>query len=219
MPKSEAPVSRHIAQVLEQRIVDGTLEAALPLRQAELALEFGCSHIPVREALASLAEKGLVQISPNRGAVVVPLSADQCRELADMRVALEALAVKQSVPRMTADHLACARKALASARKAKNLQARAQGNWAFHRALYAAADRPFMMGQLERLWMHADRYLQYTWAHLPYEPRSDSEHEAILEACARRDVRLAARLTREHILAAALATVPLLEEQDKGAAQ
>jgi DNA-binding GntR family transcriptional regulator len=210
MPKNENPVSRVIAQALEKRIVEGTLEETRPLRQAELAKEFGCSHIPVREALAALSEKGLVQIIPNRGAVVVPLSADHCRELADMRVALETLAVQGSVPRLTEAHVASARTALAAARKAKTLQARAQHNWAFHRALYIASERPFMMSQLEKLWMHADRYLQFTWAHLPYEPRSDREHEAILDACEQGNVRLARQLTKAHILEAALAAIPLL---------
>ena len=82
MSKSAQPIAKIIAQALEQRIIEGLHEQAVPLRQAELALEFGTSHIPVREALATLAEKGLVQIIPNRGAVVAPLSAKQCNELA-----------------------------------------------------------------------------------------------------------------------------------------
>jgi len=54
MSKSAQPIAKMIAQALEQRIVEGLHEQPVPLRQAELALEFGTSHIPVREALGPL---------------------------------------------------------------------------------------------------------------------------------------------------------------------
>ena len=216
MPKSAQPIAKLIARALEQRIVEGLHAQALPLRQAELAAEFGTSHIPVREALATLAEKGLVQIIPNRGAVVVPLSAGQCRELAEMRAALEPLALRRSVPRLTEDMLAAARKACDQGRRARSLTLRAQHNWAFHRALYAGGEQPFLMGQLETLWRHADRYLMFAWTHARYEARSDDEHAGLLEACEARDVRRACTLTRAHIEAAARAVERLLETPDRG---
>jgi DNA-binding GntR family transcriptional regulator len=210
MPKSAQPIARLIAQALELRIAQGMHTEALPLRQAELAEEFGTSHIPVREALASLAEKGLVQILPNRGAVIVPLTALQCRELAEMRVALEVLAVRQAVPLLQDSDIEAARNALDAGQQAPTLPLRAAHNWAFHRALYAPAQRPFLMSQLDTLWRHADRYLQFAWSRARYEHKSDAEHAGLLAACAARDVRLAARLTREHILEAAESVQSLL---------
>lgn len=210
MPKNAQPIAKAIAQALEQRIIEGVHAHAVPLRQAELAAEFGTSHIPVREALASLAEKGMVQIIPNRGAVVVPLSAGQCRELADMRAALEPLALRRSVPRLTEAMLAAARQAWEQGRSARTLALRAQRNWAFHRALYAGGEQPFLLGQLETLWRHADRYLMFAWTHAHHEARSDDEHAAILQACEARDVRLACTLTRQHIEAAAQVVERLL---------
>lgn len=211
MSKSAQPIARTIALALERRIVEGRHAAAQPLRQAELAAEFGTSHIPVREALASLAEKGLVRIVPNRGAEIVPLSASQCRDLAEMRAALEPLALRHAVPHLRDVQLDAAAAALERGRSADGLLDRAQANWDFHRALYAAAARPFLLGQLETLWRHADRYLQFAWAKAHYEARSDREHVAILAACRRRDVRLACRLTRAHILDAAASVVALIE--------
>lgn len=213
MPKNAQPIAKLIAQALEQRIVEGLHAQTVPLRQAELAAEFGTSHIPVREALATLAEKGLVQIIPNRGAVVVPLSAHQCRELAQMRAALEPLALRRSVPHLTGDMLAAARQAWDQGRRARTLVLRAQHNWAFHRALYAGGDQPFLMSQLETLWRHADRYLMFAWTHARYEARSDDEHAELLEACEARDVRRACTLTRRHIEAAAEVVERLLAEE------
>lgn len=211
MSKSAQPIAKAIALALEQRIVEGHHTVALPLRQAELAAEFGTSHIPVREALASLAEKGLVRIVPNRGAEIVPLSSSQCWQLAEMRSALEPLALRHAVPHLTQAHLEAASAALERGRRTRDLVERAQANWEFHRALYAPSEREFLLSQLETLWRHADRYLQFAWARARYEARSDREHVEIFTACRDRDVRLACRLTRTHILDAATSVAALLE--------
>jgi DNA-binding GntR family transcriptional regulator len=218
MSKSSQPIAKLIAQALEQRIIEGVHHEPVPLRQADLALEFGTSHIPVREALASLAEKGLVEIIPNRGAVIVPLSSTHCLELAEMRAALEPIALRESVPRLDPAGLKAAHDALRRGRSASKLSARARLNWEFHRALYAAADRRFLLSQLDGLWRHAERYLVYAWKHANYEARSDDEHEAIYEACASRDIASACRLTRNHIIAAARSVVSLLAKEPRNAA-
>ena len=210
MSKSPQPIARTIALAIEQRIVEGLHREAIPLRQSDLAAEFGASHIPVREALAALAEKGLIRIVPNRGAIIVPLTASHCVELAEIRAALELIAIRHSVPRLTPRHLNDARIALDEGRLAATLSVRAQSNWAFHRTLYAAAERPFLLAQIETLWGHADRYLRFAWSRAHYEARSDNEHRQILKACAVRDVRLACRLTREHILRASERVASLL---------
>jgi len=215
MPKSAQPIAKIIARALEQRIVEGLHEESVPMRQADLAEEFGTSHIPVREALATLAEKGLVQIIPNCGAVVVPLSASQCMELAEMRAALEVIALRHSIPRSRDQRLEQAREALRLGRKAKSLSVRAEQNWNFHRALYVDGDRPFLLGQIETLWRHADRYLQYAWTRAHYETRSDSEHDEILRACEKKDLRSACRLTRTHVLSAAESVADLLERNSR----
>jgi DNA-binding GntR family transcriptional regulator len=213
MSKSVQPIAGSIARALEKRIIEGLHTQAVPLRQAELAAEFGASHIPVREALAMLAEKGMVRIVPNRGAMTVPLSASHCRELAEMRVALEVIALRHSVPRLTQGRLAEAKSALDAGRRARTLTRRARCNWDFHRALYAQAERPFLLDQMESLWRHADRYLRFAWSKAHHEWRSDQEHDGIFEACAAHDVKLACRLTREHIIAAASSAQTLLEQE------
>ena len=210
MSKSAQPIAKKIAQELERLIIEGVHHSSVPLRQADLAVAFGVSHIPVREALAMLAEKGLVQIIPNRGAMVVPLSASQCMELSGMRAALEVIALRHSIPRLSDSNLVAAQLALTWGRRAPSLSVRAQCNWDFHRALYTGGEQPFLMNQLETLWRHADRYLMFAWTHAEYEARSDDEHESILKACSARDVRLACQLTRQHIQAAARSVERLL---------
>jgi DNA-binding GntR family transcriptional regulator len=211
MPKNATPASAQIAAALEERIVECFDRAPVPLRQAELAEEFGTSHIPVREALAALAKEGLVDLLPNRGAVIPPLTSARGDELAQMRAALELLALSRAVPRIRPEDVARAAAALDAGRRARTLKDRSRANWAFHRALYAPAGMPFLLGELERLWRHADRYLRFTWRRAGYESRSDEEHARLLQAWRDGELALARRLARQHIEDAAQAAAGLLD--------
>lgn len=213
MPKNAIPVAVTIADALEARIIETFETSEVPLKQAEIAAEFGVSHIPVREALAALANKGLLRIYANRGAFIVPLTPEGSEELGEIRAALEGMAIERAIGRHTADDLDSARAALRKGARARAMNDRSALNWDFHRALYRPAGMPFLTEQLERLWAHADRYLRFAWRHGHYERRSDAEHEAILDACVQADARQAGRLTRAHILDASRTTAELLRQR------
>jgi DNA-binding GntR family transcriptional regulator len=60
----------HIAAALQARVLRGEIPSGTRLRQETLAAEFEVSRTPVREALRKLEADGIVQLEPNRGAVV-----------------------------------------------------------------------------------------------------------------------------------------------------
>jgi DNA-binding GntR family transcriptional regulator len=66
----------------------------------ELAERFGVSHTPIREALISLAGIGLIELSPNRGAVVRQVTAREVREICQVRKALECEAARLACGRV-----------------------------------------------------------------------------------------------------------------------
>src|SRR5437762_13748264 len=105
-----ASASSHTAQdVVLSAMREAILTAALPpgmrLRQEKLAVMFGTSRIPVREALRALEYEGLVTSFPYRGFTVTELDADDIEEVYDLRVLLESHAVRLAVPLMTDDDL------------------------------------------------------------------------------------------------------------------
>lgn len=211
MSKSIKPVSIAIAEEIERRIVMGVYTPGSPIRQADVANEFGVSHIPVREALASLSMKGLLELLPNRGATVTSMSSSQCVELAEMRIALESVALKNSIARLSQQDLEMASTALTKGEQSTSLQDRARWNWEFHRIICSKADRPMLHRHIQTLWQHADRYLRFTWEHANYEHKSDSEHMSILSAIKAGDVNNAVRANKRHIEEAAKTTVRILE--------
>src|SRR5207237_2943465 len=105
-----ASESKHTAQdVVLTAMREAILPAALPpgmrLRQEKLAVMFGTSRIPVREALRALEYEGLVTSLPYRGFTVTELDADDIEEVYDLRILLEGHAVRLAVPLMTDEDL------------------------------------------------------------------------------------------------------------------
>src|SRR5262249_9563731 len=89
-----------IVQSLLSDVIGGRLRAGDHLVTQGLADRFGVSHTPVREALMTLAGLGLVELQPNRGAVVRRVSADEVREVCQVRRALECEAVRRACGRI-----------------------------------------------------------------------------------------------------------------------
>jgi GNAT superfamily N-acetyltransferase/DNA-binding transcriptional regulator YhcF (GntR family) len=86
---------------LAERIIAGMMEPGTKLRQDHIAEEFGASHVPVREAFRRLEAQGLVVSEPRRGVRVAGFSLNEIREVAEMRAALEALALRNAAPHLT----------------------------------------------------------------------------------------------------------------------
>jgi DNA-binding GntR family transcriptional regulator len=93
-----ATVAARIAETIAERIIDGRLQPDTALRQDHVAREFNSSHVPVREAFRRLEAQLLVVSAPRRGVRVAPLDANSVREIAEMRAALEVVALRRSMP-------------------------------------------------------------------------------------------------------------------------
>jgi DNA-binding GntR family transcriptional regulator len=77
---------------LEEEILGGQLKRGDALTEMSVSARLGVSRTPVRAALHRLAEEGLVEISPNRGAVVVGVTVDDLIDTYKIRIRLEGLA-------------------------------------------------------------------------------------------------------------------------------
>ncbi len=86
-----------LVQELRRRISEHEILPGGKLKDQELAREFGVSRTRVREALAELELRGLVERIPNKGAVARRLELPQVFEIYDVREVLEGLAVRRAV--------------------------------------------------------------------------------------------------------------------------
>jgi DNA-binding GntR family transcriptional regulator len=84
-----AQLERRVYERLRDEIVSGDLRPGEQLVEARIATELGVSKTPVREALIRLQRDGLVEIEPYRGARVLEPSADDVREILELRALIE----------------------------------------------------------------------------------------------------------------------------------
>jgi DNA-binding GntR family transcriptional regulator len=94
-----------LAATIQARVLSGAIATGTRLRQESLAAEFGVSRTPVREALRKLQASGLVEVQPNRGALVRRPTAREVREAYEVRAELEGLAASLAASRIRDDEL------------------------------------------------------------------------------------------------------------------
>jgi DNA-binding GntR family transcriptional regulator len=95
LPEFAEPLTRslpeQIAARLAERVLGGAYAPGERIREEALAAEFAVSRGPAREALRLLEKDGLITIIARRGAMVTKLSADEVREIFDIRAVLNGL--------------------------------------------------------------------------------------------------------------------------------
>lgn len=193
--------AKGVADVLRAEIVAGTIPPGARLGQDALARRFGLSRMPVREALLVLEAEGLVDLPPNRSAIVAALDVADMLDIFDMRIALETLAVRLAVPLLSNAAIDEAR-AVHDRLERADMRDYGHLNGAFHTALYAACGRARLMAQIRHLSGLADRYLRLALTAPDQRTTSDAEHRALLRCCLERDADAAAAIVERHVATA-----------------
>lgn len=210
-PRTSA--SRMVADALRAAIVDGRLPPGAPLRQDAVARHFSVSAIPVREALRQLESEGWTKVEVHKGATVAPLSADEAREIYEIRAALEGLAITLAIPNHTEESLREAQSLFEAAERERDPARYVSRNEAFHMSLYAPAGRPQLIEMIEVLHRRGERYLRVKFGLPEHKRVSDQEHGQLMRIVRRKDVAAAQKLIADHLLGTGELLHRLLSEQ------
>jgi DNA-binding GntR family transcriptional regulator len=197
-PPKDDTLAVRISKTLAERIISGTLEAGARLRQDHIAGEFEASHVPVREAFRLLEAQGLVVSEPRRGVRVAGFSLDEVKEVAEMRAALELLALRHAAPHLTSAILDRAEEATKAGDKAGDVQAWEDANRAFHRILLTPCAMPRLLKAIDDLQAASARFLFSGWR-AEWEAPTDRDHRAILDALRAGKIELAAAVLARHV--------------------
>lgn len=201
-----------VVDQLRNAITSGSLRPGQRLQQADLAKRLGVSRMPIREALRTLEREGLVELQPYRGAVVANLSSDELREIYEIRIALETLAVRTGVPMMEASDLAALDRELASMDDAEDSAAWLRHNARFHELLYASSGRSLLLETIDNLRHKSDRFLGLFATTRDRTFAAQEEHRAIFERCRAADADGAARLLAAHLRHTVASLAPVLDD-------
>ena len=203
--------SSAVTQLLRQSLDRGRWASGSPLRQEEIAAEYGVSRVPVREALFQLQAEGLVEMVPNKGMYVRTVSASDLRELFRLRLLVESDVLAEAVPLHDSASLNRVETVQAALDKARAVADWMAGDREFHEALYAPAQRPESMAIVRRLRYLVDRFY---FARMKPSTRAQGwhdEHHALIRAVRRRDAKAATKVLQAHLAEterSALAALP-----------
>jgi GntR family transcriptional regulator, rspAB operon transcriptional repressor len=155
------------------------------ISEAEIALSYGVSRTPVREAILKLSDEGLLEIFPQSGIFVsrIPLSA--LPEAILVRKALEATTAQMAAQRATASQILSLHSILERQREANaagDSDAFHQADEVFHATIAEVAGYPGIWTLIQQVKVHVDRYRRLTLPQVGRIGRTIGEHEAILDA-------------------------------------
>jgi DNA-binding GntR family transcriptional regulator len=210
-PRTSA--SRMVADALRAAIVDGRLPPGAPLRQDAVAKHFSVSAIPVREALRQLESEGWTKVEMHKGAIVAPLSADEAREIYEIRAALEGLALTLAMPNHTDETLREVQALFEAAELERDPALYVARNEAFHMSLYAPSGRPQLLEMIEALHRRGERYLRVKFGLQEHKRVSDHEHAQLMRMVRRKEIASAQKLIADHLLGTGELLYRLLSEQ------
>jgi DNA-binding GntR family transcriptional regulator len=183
-------------------IVEGELAPGAKVPERALCERFGVSRTPLREALKVLANEGLVDLLPNRGAQVSRLTLAALEEAFPVMGALEALAGELAAANITDAEIAAIRQhhqMMLAHYRGGNRKAYFAANQAIHEAILEAARNPTLIALYRGLAgrVRRARYMANMsprrWA------QAVEEHEEILEALGARDGRRLGKILKKHL--------------------
>jgi DNA-binding GntR family transcriptional regulator len=190
-----------VAATLREEILNGTLAPGDRLSQEDIALRFGVSRQPVRDALRQLEGDGLITMVANAGAWVSKLSESECYEAYQVRERLEPLLLSQSIPNLKPAQIQRLTELVSEIEKATDLEQFLRLDREFHLLSYAGAAPGMLREFVERIWNTTQHYRR-AFAKLSGFITSEvthMEHKLILDGIVRRDSPQAEKALEGHI--------------------
>lgn len=187
----------YVVERIREALLSGRLALGQRLIEADMTQEFGISRGPWREAMRRLAAEGIVELVPNRGALVRRLSRQDIIDRFRIRQSLEGLAASLTASRMTEPGQRERFRAALQlpGPKAPDAEAPRAANFRLHRAIAEGAGNPQLLELITQLWGAELRGPE----HAAYWRESAAEHARIVDAILAGDPVAAEQAMRQHL--------------------
>ena len=188
---------------IRNEVSSGILKPGDQLEVTALAERFSVSRTPIREAIRTLVESGVLETRPRKGSFVRVLSAKQLLDLFQVAAELEGMACRLAALSLTKENVEAIESGLAKCTQAAEFQNNveyAMANLDFHTAIHNASGNDWLIEQLRQLQINLNSYRT-----MPYEIRgrlkkSTDEHKIICDAILSGDGEHACNLMRDHMM-------------------
>ncbi len=186
---------------LEADILSGRYARGETITEMQLCSELGVSRTPVREALRRLFQEHLIEDTP-KGTMVLGITPKDYKDMSEIRLRIEELAVRGFVANADADSLKALNEAVEfqefylSREDVDQLKAL---DGRFHEIIYAGCGSMILRDTLSPLHKKIQQYRRNALRTPDRAAHSVREHRAILEAIQQKDGDLAAERMKQHI--------------------
>jgi DNA-binding GntR family transcriptional regulator len=212
-----APIREQLRQMMREAIFAHKWLPGDRIVEREVCEQTGASRTSVREALRQLEAEGLVTTVPQRGLVVTEISAEEAKDMYELRVVLESFAMSRFCERARDEHIADLKLALAEIEQAvaENEYVRAvSANGRFYQTILDGAGNSALKRSLNRL-HGVISYLRATSMSQPGRlPVMLAEMKAICNALEARDAAAAEKASSIHVRRAGEIAIAAIERGD-----
>ncbi|MCF6524065.1 GntR family transcriptional regulator [Streptomyces sp. JJ36] len=202
-PAKPRPAAERVYSHVKQAVLERRYEGGMLLTEGELAEAVGVSRTPVREALLRLEVEGLLKLYPKKGALVLPVSAQEIADVVETRLLVEEHAVRKAAVATPAGLVERLEELLAQQQRqaeAGDLADVAESDRAFHAEIVRATGNAILVRLYDQL---RDRQLRMGVAVMHAHPdriaKNITEHTEILEAVRTGDAEAAAAAVTRHV--------------------
>lgn len=193
-------LSQQVYEQIKHDIITCELAPGSPLSESQFIDRFNVSKTPIREALTSLVQDGLVEYTPNRGFMVTTISIMDINEIFEARIFLETELFRLAVRRISdaeINQLEQQNQVDGDPSKPEYADTFLESNLKFHIALAAAGRNHRLLWYYEALMNEAQRlfYMDITRHHKDF--RWGHGHEGILQCLRDRDEETGVKVITE----------------------
>jgi len=187
-----------IYSIIFNRIISGKYPAGTWLKQDNLAQEFNISRTPIRTVLQHLDQDGLVELVPQKGATVLPFTADEIEEIYEIRKSLELLCLDISASTLSI-HKLLELKERILANTNSDLQTLVELDAELHTYIIYSTGKKRLISILDQVFRLIQMFRNMGLADEDSKKSALSDHIKIINALCRRDFADAKELMKKHI--------------------
>jgi DNA-binding GntR family transcriptional regulator len=187
---------------LREEIVEGVWAPGMRLQERVLCARYGVSRSPLREACRVIAAEGLLELQPNRGAVVTRPTLTDAIEYMQIVTALQTLAVRLACEHASDEKLAQIEKLHLQMREASErnqIEPFFEFNNQIHEAIVSASGNSALVSMHEQADRHITRLQNLSGAKEADPALAMDEHEAFVGALLQRDAATAVDALAKHL--------------------
>lgn len=189
--------------ILKRRIINNSLKPGEPLNERILTEELQISKTPIREALQQLEREGFIENISHKGSFVSRISAQDIREIFEVREILECAAARQSALKADLNKLEAIKRKFRSIERenGKTPLSLLRAGDQIHNYVFECLQNNRLIEIYQRLQDHIGRIRIYFVQQ--FDPnrleQAFREHREILEALIARDPSRAEKATKTHL--------------------